>query len=280
MKTTLVIMAAGMGSRFGSLKQMQSVDDAGRGLLEYSVYDAKMAGFDEVVFIIRSFFAEEFKAKIGAACEKHLPVKYVYQELDSCLPDWFSLPADRQKPWGTGHAVLCAKDAVKTPFGVINADDYYGRTSFVALHEHLTRGEGTCMVAFNLKNTLSENGTVSRGVCEVKDGKLVSITEHTALDKNSPFSPDTPVSMNMWGFFPDFFEELESGFAPFVRGLENTAKGEYFLPSVVDKTLKEGQSVTVKTSGEKWYGITYREDLDELKRALDEKHAAGLYETL
>ena len=273
-------MAAGMGSRFGSLKQMQSVDDAGRGLLEYSVYDAKMAGFDEVVFIIRSFFAEEFKAKIGAACEKHLPVKYVYQELDSCLPDGFSLPADRQKPWGTGHAVLCAKDAVKNPFGVINAYDYYGRTSFVALHEHLTRGEGTCMVAFNLKNTLSENGTVSRGVCEVKDGKLVSITEHTALDKNSPFSPDTPVSMNMWGFFPDFFEELESGFAPFVRGLENTAKGEYFLPSVVDKTLKEGRSVTVKTSGEKWYGITYREDLDELKRALDEKRAAGLYETL
>ncbi len=280
METTLVIMAAGMGSRFGSLKQMQSVDDMNRGLLEYSVYDAKMAGFDRVVFIIREFFAEEFKNKIGAACEKHLPVTYVYQELDSALPTGFSLPEGREKPWGTGHAVLCAKDVVKTPFGVINADDYYGRSSFIALHEHLTNGEGTCMVAFSLKNTLSENGTVSRGVCKVEDGKLVTITEHTALDQNSPFAPDTPVSMNMWGFFPDFFEKLETGFEPFVKNLENPLKGEYFLPSVVDATLKEGKSVTVKKSEEKWYGITYREDLDELKRALREKHAEGLYENL
>ena len=280
METTLVIMAAGMGSRFGSLKQMQSVDEMDRGLLEYSVFDAKMAGFDRVVFIIREFFAEEFKEKIGKACEKHLPVTYVYQELDSALPEGFSLPEGREKPWGTGHAVLCAKDAVNTPFGVINADDYYGRSSFAALHEHLTTGEGTCMVAFSLKNTLSENGTVSRGVCEVEDGKLVTITEHTALDHNSPFDPDTPVSMNMWGFFPDFFEKLEAGFEPFVKTLENPLKGEYFLPSVVDATLKEGKAVTVKKSEEKWYGITYREDLDELKAALKSKHAEGLYENL
>lgn len=280
METTLVIMAAGMGSRFGSLKQMQSVDEMDRGLLEYSVFDAKMAGFDRVVFIIRKFFAEEFKEKIGKACEKHLPVTYVYQELDSALPEGFSLPEGREKPWGTGHAVLCAKDVVNTPFGVINADDYYGRSSFVALHEHLTEGEGTCMVAFSLKNTLSENGTVSRGVCEVENGKLVTITEHTALDKNSPFAPDTPVSMNMWGFFPDFFEKLEDGFAPFVKNLENPLKGEYFLPNVVDATLKEGKSVTVKKSEEKWYGITYREDLDELKTALAKKHEEGLYREL
>lgn len=280
METTLVVMAAGMGSRFGSLKQMQAVDEQNRGLLEYSVYDAKMAGFDRVVFIIREFFAEQFQETIGRACEKILPVTYVYQELDSSLPEGFSLPQEREKPWGTGHAVLCAKDAVKTPFGVINADDYYGRASFEALHEHLTGGNGTCMVAFNLKNTLSENGTVSRGVCEVENGRLVSITEHTALDKNAPFSPDTPVSMNMWGFMPEFFHELEAGFAPFLFGLENPVKGEYFLPSVVDATLKRGETVTVKTSDEKWYGITYREDLDELKAALEKKHEEGLYKGL
>ena len=273
-------MAAGMGSRFGSLKQMQSVDEQGRGLLEYSVFDAKQAGFDRVVFIIRKFFADDFKATVGKACEKHLPCTYVYQELDAALPTGFTLPEGREKPWGTGHAVLCAKDAVKTPFGVINADDYYGKEAFVALHRHLTEGAGTCMVAFNLKNTLSENGTVSRGVCEVKNGQLVSITEHTALDRSSPFSPDTPVSMNMWGFFPSFFEELEAGFAPFVQNLENPLKGEYFLPSVVDKTLKRGECVTVRTTSEKWYGITYREDLDALKAALGEKRAAGLYEGL
>lgn len=280
MQTTLVVMAAGMGSRFGSLKQMQAVDDEGRGLLEYSVYDAKMAGFDSVVFIIRRCFAEEFAATVGRACEKILPVTYVYQEMDSCLPEGFSLPAEREKPWGTAHAVLCAKDAVKTPFGVINADDYYGRASFAALHEHLVSGEGTCMVAFQLKNTLSENGTVSRGVCEVQNGRLVSITEHTALDAASPFSPDTPVSMNMWGFMPEFFSELENGFSPFLSGLENPAKGEYFLPSVVDATLRRGEAVCVKESAEKWYGITYREDLEELREALESKRAEGLYEAL
>lgn len=280
METTLVVMAAGMGSRFGSLKQMQAVDDAGRGLLEYSVYDAKMAGFDRVVFIIRRFFAEEFQKTVGAACEKILPVSYVYQELDSCLPEGFCLPEGREKPWGTGHAVLCAAEEVKTPFGVINADDYYGRASFEALHEHLTEASGTCMVAFHLKNTLSENGTVSRGICEVDKSRLVSITEHTALDKNSPFAPDTPVSMNMWGFSPSFFDELKEGFAPFVFGLENPLKGEYYLPSAVNATLLRGDTVAVRETKEKWYGITYREDLEELKRALSQKRAEGLYEDL
>ncbi len=280
MKTTLVIMAAGMGSRFGSLKQMQSVDENGRGLLEYSVYDAKAAGFDEVVFIIRKCFAEEFISTVGAACEKILPCKYVYQELDSCLPEDFALPAERQKPWGTGHAVLCAAEAVQNPFGVINADDYYGRSSFELLHAHLVCSDCTCMIAFRLANTLSENGTVSRGICVVKDGLLSAITEHTALDHTSPFAADTPVSMNMWGFMPSFFEELKGGFAPFLHSLEDPTRGEYFLPGVVDATLKAGAQVAVHTSAEKWYGITYREDLDELKNALAQKHAEGLYDRL
>lgn len=277
MQTTLVVMAAGMGSRFGSLKQMQPVDEAGRGLLEYSVFDAAAAGFDRVVFIIRKSFAREFEQSVGRACSRLIDVDYVYQEMDSCLPEGFCVPEGREKPWGTGHAVLCAKDAVTTPFGVINADDYYGRSSFELLHSHLTGGKGSCMVAFCLSKTLSENGTVSRGVCQTRCGYLKTITEHTALSRESNFAPDTPVSMNMWGFMPSFFSQLEEGFAAFLPAMADPQKSEYFLPSVVDSLLGQGERVRVLQSREKWYGITYREDLESLRLALARMSEDGKY---
>ena len=280
MQTTLVIMAAGMGSRFGSLKQMQPVDDRGHGLLEYSIYDAAEAGFDKVVFIIRKCFAEAFESTIGRAAEKILPVSYVYQDLSCALPAGFSVPDGREKPWGTGHAVLCAKGAVDTPFGVINADDYYGASSFYLLHGHLASEPNPCMVAFCLEKTLSENGTVARGVCRVEKGKLISIVEHTELSRKSGFAPDTPVSMNMWGFQPNFFNDLEAGFSAFLYDMEDPLKNEYYLPFVVDLALQRGETVSVLQSREQWHGITYREDLDSLRDALEQQRTAGRYRGL
>ncbi|MBP3389173.1 MAG: NTP transferase domain-containing protein [Clostridia bacterium] len=278
--TTLLVMAAGMGSRFGGLKQITPVGPDGQVILDYSLYDAKRAGFDRVVFVIKKAIEKDFREVMGKRAEKLLDVDYVFQELDS-LPAGFAVPEGRQKPYGTGHAVLCARDAVKTPFAVINADDFYGADAYQKLHAHLADGEGTGMVSFRLGNTLTENGTVSRGICKVENGYLQSVTEHTALDKNSGFPLDTPVSMNFWGFRPDFFDTLGSAFEAWFTGDHDPLKGEFFLPFVVDERIRAGKDrVRVMDTDGRWYGVTYREDLPTVQAAIRQLTEEGQYNGL
>ena len=277
-KVSLVVMAAGMGSRFGGLKQIEPVGPKGESILDFSVFDAKRAGFDEVVFIIRKDFEEEFKNKIGKAVEKYIDVKYVFQDMNF-IPDNYSVPSNRTKPWGTAHAIYCCKDAVKNPFAVINADDYYGINSYKIIYNNLISNDEICMVGYKLGNTLTENGTVARGVCETENGYLSKITEHTALDKNSGIPLDTVVSMNMWGFGPSIFEKIELGFNSFFENMTNPLKDEYFLPSVVDSLIKtENEQVKVLTTDEKWYGVTYKEDKETVVNALKKLVEEGYYD--
>ncbi len=278
MDTTLVIMAAGMGSRFGGLKQIAPIGPNGEIILDFSIYDAKEAGFNKAVFIIKKAIEKEFRECVGKRIEKMIDVSYVFQETDK-IPEEFSHLLPREKPWGTGHAILCGKDEIKTPFAVINADDYYGKEAYKLIHDSLVENEEICMVGYNLYNTLTENGTVSRGICDIKDGFLQGVTEQTAIDKNSGYAEDTIVSMNMWGFRPNIFETLEGDFKTFLETLENKAKGEFFLPSVVDKLIKEkDEKVRVMATGEKWYGVTYKEDTEAVSKALKEKIDKGLYD--
>lgn len=277
MDTTLVIMAAGMGSRFGGLKQIAPIGPNGEVILDFSVYDAKQAGFNKAVFIIKKSIEKEFRECIGKRIEKMMEVSYVFQETDN-IPQEFSALSKREKPWGTGHAILCAKDSVTTPFAVINADDYYGKEAFELMHEHLVSSKEICMVGYELANTLTENGTVSRGVCDMEGGYLKSVTEHTALDRNSGLPEDTIVSMNMWGFSPEIFETLEKHFSEFLKNLSNPDKEEFYLPGVVDKLIKEkGETVKVIPTSEKWYGVTYKEDTEAVSAALKNKIDKGLY---
>ena len=279
MDTTLVVMAAGMGSRFGGLKQIEPMGKNGEIILDFSVFDAVKAGFNKTVFIIKKEIEHDFRIAAGKRIEKMTDVDYVFQEIDSNLPEGFVIPDGRTKPWGTGHAVLCAKDAVKTPFAVINADDYYGRKSFEIIHKGLENGESICMAGFRLGNTLTENGTVSRGVCEIENGLLKSVTEHTALDKNCGFPMDTVVSMNMWGFDTSIFNELEKRFVPFLNNLSNPLKEEFFLPFVVDDLIKnQGKKVGALVSDEKWYGVTYKEDAPLVRAALTKLMEEGYYD--
>lgn len=279
MDTTLVVMAAGMGSRFGGLKQIEPMGKNGEIILDFSVFDAVKAGFNKTVFIIKKEIEHDFRIAAGKRIEKMTDVDYVFQEIDSNLPEGFVIPDGRTKPWGTGHAVLCAKDAVTTPFAVINADDYYGRNSFEIIHKGLENGESICMAGFRLGNTLTENGTVSRGVCEIENGLLKSVTEHTALDKNCGFPMDTVVSMNMWGFDTSIFDELQSRFIPFLNNLSNPQKEEFFLPFVVDDLIKnQGKKVGALVSDEKWYGVTYKEDAPLVKAALTKLMEEGYYD--
>lgn len=265
---TLVVLAAGMGSRFGGLKQLQPVGENGEFILDYSVSDAVKAGFNKVVYIIKKEHEDDFRNTIGKRTEKIIETEYAYQDIFD-LPEGFSVPVGREKPWGTGHALLCARDKVTTPFAVINADDYYGTNSMKILADALLADVPACMVGFKLGNTLSENGTVSRGVCETSDGYLTKVTEHTALDKNSGIPLDTLVSMNMWGLKPDIFAELESGFVDFLKNLDNPLKGEYFLPGLIDSLISRNMlTVKMLTTDEKWYGMTYKEELDLVKEAL------------
>lgn len=276
-QTTLVIMAAGMGSRFGGLKQLEPFGPNGETILDFSVYDAKKAGFSKVVFIIKQDFAAEFRETVGKRIEREIDVSYVYQSLDQ-LPAGFSVPEGRVKPWGTGHAIWCARDAVTTPFAAINADDFYGRHSFQLLHDHIAVSDEICMVGFRLGNTLTENGTVSRGVCDTCEGLLKSITEVTAIDKNSGIALDTVVSMNMWGFTPAIFDDLENGFIDFLRSNSDPKKGEYYLPSLVDHLIKQRAArVHVLQTDEKWYGVTYQQDKAAVKAAIAKKMKEGLY---
>lgn len=284
MDITLVIMAAGMGSRFGGLKQAEPVTPDGKGILDFTVYDAQKSGFNKVVFIVREDMKEDFKELIGNRISKRIPVEYVIQ-------DTTILPKGRVKPFGTGHAVLCAKDAVKGPFAIVNADDYYGSHAFKELYHHLINAqEGDyAMVAYELKNTVSENGTVSRGVCKVNNGYLSGIEEVLKIDnqgncnyegKDTTLPLDTPVSMNLWGFTQGFFDVLQKGMDEFLAHAD-LSKDEYLVPRVVgDLIATDKAKVKVYLTEDKWSGITYREDLPELKKAIKGYIDAGLYPNL
>ncbi len=284
---TLVVMAAGMGSRFGGLKQIEPVGPRGEAILDFSVYDAKQAGFNKVVFIIKKQIEEDFKRLVGSRIEKQIAVDYVFQETDK-LPEGYSCPENRAKPWGTGHAVLCCKDVVKEPFAVINADDYYGASGFRSIYNHLKENNNYCMVGFRLGNTVTENGTVARGVCNTDSGLLRSVTEHTKIDgdclsqtDNGPvqLSADTVVSMNMWGFTPDIFCYLDREFNKFLKENINSEKAEFFLPFVVDDLIQNGEkTVSVLTTEDKWYGVTYKEDKDAVVSAISALCDAGAYD--
>ena len=280
-KATLVALAAGMGSRFGGLKQMEPVSPSGSVLLEFSVHDAKKAGFDKVIFIIKEEMYDDFKKMVGDKITG-IEVDYVFQEMDS-------LPAGRTKPWGTGHAILCCKDKINEPFAVINADDYYGPNAYKELYEFLVNSKGMdwAMVAFDLKNTLTENGTVARGVCEIENGYLNTITERTKIKDLKytedgetwiPLAEDTLVSMNLWGFTPDIFDVLEKKFAEFKKNLSNPLKDEFFIPFVVDECIQSKEAaVKVFNCKDKWYGMTYKEDIDSVKDAMKKMIAEGHY---
>ena len=275
-KTTLVIMAAGMGSRFGGIKQLEPVGPSGEIILDYSVYDAIEAGFQKVVFIIRKDIEEDFKQIIGDRMEKQIEVEYVIQDIND-LPEGYKKPEGRTKPWGTGQAILSCLGVVKEPFVVINADDYYGKEGFKKINAFLQNPPAAdkqyhfCMAGFRMGNTLSENGTVTRGVCNVSEkGILLDIEETMEIAKQGtvavtptktiPF--EQPVSMNMWGFTPGILEELKERFVTFLDGIEgNEMKAEYLLPTVVDQLIREGKAqVSVLNTDDKWFGVTYKED--------------------
>ena len=287
---TLVVMAAGMGSRFGGLKQMEPISADGRVLLDFSVYDAKKAGFTKIVFVIKEAIAEDFINIVGKRIEKMIDVEYVYQELYK-LPEGFTCPETREKPWGTAHAILCCKDAVNEPFAVVNADDYYGRGAFEKIYNELVNNDDDyCMAGFRLKNTLTENGTVARGVCVVKDDCLESVTERTKINNDCQFTeddgatwtqlePDTLVSMNLWGFRPDIFSYIEKGFKEFLEENINEPKKEYYLPLIVTDLIESGtKKVKVLAAEDKWYGVTYKEDKPGVVAAIEDMIAKGYYD--
>ena len=287
--TTLVVMAAGMGSRFGGLKQLEPIGSNGEVLLDYSVYDAQKAGFNKVVFVIKHAIEKDFREMVGKRIEKKIDVDYAFQELDK-LPTGFTVPADREKPWGTGHAVLCCKDFVTQPFAAINADDFYGPSAYKQINNCLSKQTGDyCMVGFRLKNTLTDNGTVARGICETDaSNHLTNITEITnikdcayedEIGKKIVLPPDTVVSMNMWGFTTDLFGYLEDGFNKFLNEKINLPKSEYFLPFQIDELIKNGKKqVEVLVAEDKWYGMTYKEDKPIVKAAIAEMTKNGLYD--
>lgn len=292
MKTdaTLVVLAAGMGSRFGGLKQIEPIGPKGEALLDFSVFDAKKAGFNKVVFIIKKAIEKDFKETVGKRIEKFIDVEYVFQELDK-LPEGYECPKDREKPWGTAHAIYCCRDVVKTPFAVINADDYYGPSAYKKIYESLINGSDEyCTVGFRLANTLTENGTVSRGVCETKDGYLENITERTKImdckytedgENWIPLSPDTVVSMNMWGFTPDVFEYITKYLKIFLDEKINVPKSEYYLPLAVSNMIAANEKkIKVLVAEDKWYGVTYKEDKDSVVSAINKKVLNGEYEGL
>lgn len=271
MDATLLVMAAGAGSRFGGLKQIEPIGKNGEVLLDYSVYDAVNAGFSKIVFVIKKEIEKDFRDIIGKRIEKKADVEYAFQSLDD-LPNGFSPVKDRVKPWGTVQAVLCAKNCIDTPFAVINSDDYYGKNVYRYLIDHFKNSDEMCMAAYELGNTLSDNGTVTRGVCEVENGYLKSVTEHYNLDKNTDLPLDSKVSMNIWGFRPDIFKKLENGFENFLKNLKNPLKDEYILPVFVDEIIRnENAKIKVLTTKDTWIGMTYREDLPFVKSEMAKK---------
>ena len=288
-KTALVIMAAGIGSRFGKgIKQLAPVGPCGEIIMDYSIHDALEAGFNKVVFIIRKDLEEEFRRVIGERIEKITEVEYVFQELDD-LPEGFTKPADRTKPWGTGQAVLAAKKVIKTPFIVINADDYYGREGFKAVHEYLMNGGKSCMAGFVLSNTLSDNGGVTRGICKMdENGNLTEIVETKNIVKTADGAEaggvavdvNSLVSMNMWGLTPGFLDVLENGFKEFFdkEVPSNPLKAEYLIPVFIGELLEQGKmSVKVLKTNDTWYGMTYHEDVASVKDSFRKMQENGVY---
>lgn len=275
--STLVVMAAGMGSRFGGVKQIAPIGPNGEIIIDLSVHDAVKSGFAKAVFIIKKEIEKDFREVCGKRIEKIIDAEYVFQGYDS-LPDFFVVPAERTKPYGTVHAVLCAKKAVTNPFVVINADDYYGPNTLGIVNDYLSTTNSMCMAGFKLGNTITENGTVSRGVCEVEDGYLKSITEHKEIDKNSGISLDSVVSMNMWGFTPDIFDVMENSFDEFLKNIENPMKDEYILTDIIEKIIEEKNAkIKVLETPDKWYGVTYKEDTPAVRQVLTSLIEQGLY---
>ena len=299
-KPVLVVLAAGMGSRYGGLKQMDSVAGHGQSIIDYSIYDARRAGFEKVIFVIKRALEEDFRRLVGDRIARGIQVEYAFQELDD-LPAGYAVPAGRKKPWGTTHAVLAARDLIRGPFAVINSDDYYGPEAFRLIYDFLsTQDEAAvpqryAMVSYLLGNTVTDNGSVARGVCRVgEDGLLREVVEHTRIEKDGsdacstldggetwvPLPGSTPVSMNFWGFQRSFVDEGEARFPEFLDRIlaENPENGEFYLPLLVSRLIGEGKAqVRVLPSEDKWYGVTYREDKPGVVAALADMTARGLY---
>ena len=291
-KPSLLVLAAGMGSRYGGLKQIDPVGPSGETIIDYSVYDAMRAGFGKIVFVIRRDLEGPFKEVVGSRFEKRLPVEYVFQELDK-LPPGFSAPPARKKPWGTGHAILMAADAIREPFGAINADDFYGQNSFELLAKHLQSGSPDyAMVGFILKNTLSEFGSVARGLCRTNaEGVLEQVTELTKIEKDNaaarytdaagnvhPLTGDEAVSMNMWGFTPALFPQLRDEMTAFLQKNLQEEKAEFYIPVAVNDLVAAGKArVRVLRTSDSWFGVTYREDRPRVVASVRALVSAGRY---
>jgi hypothetical protein len=295
MKPTLFVLAAGMGSRYGGLKQLDGVGPSGETIMDYSIYDAVHAGFGKLVFVIRKSFEKDFREKIVKKYEHKIPVELVFQDLDN-LPAGFSVPEGREKPWGTNHAVMMGKDVIHEPFAVINADDFYGRESYKVLADYLSKLDNTrnqyCMIGYRVGNTLSESGTVARGICETDaEGNLTGVVERTQVmridgevkykDENDQWIsiPDnTPVSMNMWGFTPDYFEYSEKYFVEFLKKNIQNPKAEFFIPLVVNELIVNNTAkVKVLDTPSKWFGVTYAEDRPGVVAKLQQLVDDGVY---
>ena len=287
-RPTLVVMAAGMGSRYGGLKQIDSVGPHGEIIIYYSIYDAIKAGFSKVIFIIREELEDVFREKIGKKIEKIIETEYVFQDINFGIPKDFNLPKERKKPWGTGHAIYCCKDVIKGPFVVINADDFYGQSTYKIIYDYLVNSNDDfeyLMAGFVLENTLTENGTVARGICEVdKYNNLLSITERTSIkqfENGIKYTEDdlnwvdikkgSIVSMNIWGFKPTIFNELEKDFRLFLHNnKDNILKAEFYIPSVIDSMIKQKKAnVKVLVSKEQWYGVTYKKDKENVCKSIN-----------
>ena len=295
MKPTLFVLAAGMGSRYGGLKQLDGLGPHGETIMDYSIYDAIQAGFGKVVFVIRRVFEQDFREKIVSKYENRIPVELVFQDLDN-LPAGFTVPEGREKPWGTNHAVLMGKDVIHEPFAVINADDYYGRESLKVLADYLSSIEGTegqyAMVGYRVANTLSESGTVARGVCETdENGYLTKVTERTKIlreedgviryieeDGKTAVEDNTPVSMNMWAFTPDYFKYSEDYFVSFLKEHGQELKSEFFIPLMVDVLIHSGKATCrVLDTPSKWFGVTYATDRPQVVAKFAELVEKGIY---
>ena len=293
MKPTLLILAAGLGSRYGSLKQIEPVGPGGEAIIDYSVYDAIRAGFGKIIFVIKEEIESDFKDILLKRFENRVETGYVFQELQM-LPEGYTLPPDRKKPWGTAHAIMVSEKAIKTPFAAINADDYYGYEAFREMHNFLSAsGNETdyCMIGYKLANTLSEHGTVSRGVCNIDENDfLISVSELTKIqrensrivyyenDQSLPLPEDSTVSMNMWGFTEKVFRQIRKRFSSFLDKNINDPGAEYFIPTLVDQLIKEKEArVRVLRCNASWFGITYREDKDAAKKNILERIQNGEY---
>lgn len=295
MKPTLFVLAAGMGSRYGGLKQLDGLGPHGETIMDYSIYDAIKSGFGKVVFVIRKDFEQDFREKILSKYIDHIPTEVVFQSVND-LPEGFVCPLERTKPWGTNHAVLMGRNVIHEPFAIINSDDYYGRNSFEVMAQELSSlPEGSTghysMVGFNVGNTMSESGTVSRGVCETENGVLTSVVERTKIGYNDkhdivftddgsehPLKEDTPVSMNFWGFTPDYFAHSEDFFIRFLKENINAPKAEFYIPSLVNE-LVENKTAEVKVlkTTSKWFGVTYAEDRPTVVEKFAQLHEQGVY---